>query len=63
MDGNREVIPLEPPAGSKPGDRVYVEGYSHEEHGGIFVGKFYFLNYVITMLLSMLNMWKVKFVF
>lgn len=34
MDGQRVVIPLDPPANSNPGDRVFVEGYSHEEHGG-----------------------------
>lgn len=34
MDGNRVVIPLEAPEGSKPGDRVFIEGYSHEQHGG-----------------------------
>ena len=37
MDGQRVVVPLDPPAESKPGDRVYVEGYSHEEHGGNFI--------------------------
>ena len=36
MDGQRVVIPLDPPANSKPGDRVFVEGFSHEQHGGIF---------------------------
>lgn len=33
MDGNRVVVPLDPPAESKPGDRVFVEGFSHEELG------------------------------
>ncbi|XP_028414183.1 tyrosine--tRNA ligase, cytoplasmic-like [Dendronephthya gigantea] len=32
-DGKREVVPLDPPNGSKPGDRVTVEGYEHERHG------------------------------
>lgn len=34
MDGNRVVIPLDPPADSKPGDRIFIEGFSHAEHGG-----------------------------
>ena len=34
LNGDREVIPLSPPSESQPGDRVYVEGYSHAEHGG-----------------------------
>jgi len=34
MDGQRVVVPLDPPSESKPGDRVYVEGFSHEERGG-----------------------------
>jgi len=33
MQGNRDVTPLEPPVGSQPGDRIYIEGYSHEQHG------------------------------
>jgi len=33
MDGQRVVVPLDPPSDSKPGDRVYVEGFSHEQHG------------------------------
>eukprot|EP00795_Rhopilema_esculentum_P017521 gene17521-9144_t len=33
MTGKRIVKPLEPPASSKPGDRVEVEGYQHEMHG------------------------------
>lgn len=33
-DGKRQVIPLIPPEGSKPGDRVVVKGYEHETHGG-----------------------------
>jgi len=33
MDGVREVIPLDPPAESTPGSRVFVEGYSHSELG------------------------------
>jgi hypothetical protein len=34
LDGKREIVPLDPPADSKPGDRVTVEGYEHEKHGG-----------------------------
>lgn len=34
MDGEKVVIPLDPPANSKPGDRVFVEGFSHEDLGG-----------------------------
>ena len=34
LNGDREVIPLNPPSESQPGDRVYVEGYSHSELGG-----------------------------
>jgi len=33
MEGNREIIPLDPPPESQPGTRVYVEGYSHSELG------------------------------
>jgi len=33
MEGVREVIPLDPPAESQPGARVYVEGFHHSEHG------------------------------
>lgn len=33
MDGQRVVVPLDPPTDSKPGDRVFVEGYSHEQLG------------------------------
>ena len=33
MDGVREVIPLDPPEGSAPGSRVFVEGFHHTEHG------------------------------
>jgi len=33
IDGVREVIPLDPPVGSEPGKRVFVEGYEHGEHG------------------------------
>lgn len=33
MDGEKVVIPLDPPANSKPGDRVFVEGFSHEDLG------------------------------
>ena len=29
------VEPLEPPADSKPGDRVFVDGYQHETAGGM----------------------------
>ncbi|EDO32430.1 predicted protein [Nematostella vectensis] len=32
-DGKRTVVPLDPPAGSKPGDRVVVEGYGHDVIG------------------------------
>ena len=42
MDGQRVVIPLDPPANSKPGDRVFVEGFTHEQHGGIFLSFFFF---------------------
>ena len=44
-DGKRQVIPLIPPEGSKPGDRVVVKGYEHETHGGntIFISRFSFL--------------------
>ena len=34
MEGNREVIPLDPPSESKPGDRIYIEGFNHCDHGG-----------------------------
>ena len=27
--------PLDPPADSKPGDRVFVDGYQHETAGGM----------------------------
>jgi len=33
MDGNRVVIPLDPPPQSKPGDRIFIEGFAHSEHG------------------------------
>lgn len=33
-DGKRQVIPLNPPAECKPGDRVVVKGYEHETAGG-----------------------------
>jgi len=33
IDGTRVVCPLDPPPESQPGDRVIIEGYSHEEHG------------------------------
>jgi len=33
MEGVREVIPLDPPAESAPGSRVFVEGFHHSEHG------------------------------
>jgi len=33
IDGTRNVVPLDPPVESQPGDRVIIEGYSHEEHG------------------------------
>jgi len=33
MDGVREVIPLDPPTGSAPGARVFVEGFHQSEHG------------------------------
>merc|ERR1712150_253020 len=33
MSGTREVIPLLPPPGCQPGDRVTVQGFSHAEHG------------------------------
>jgi len=33
MEGVREVIPLDPPAESVPGSRVFVEGFHHSEHG------------------------------
>ena len=33
LDGKDEIVPLDPPAGSKPGDRVTVEGYEHEKLG------------------------------
>jgi len=33
MDGNRVVQPLIAPEGSKPGDRVCVDGYAHTQHG------------------------------
>ena len=29
-----KVEPLDPPADSKPGDRVYVDGYQHDVAGG-----------------------------
>ena len=45
MDGQRVVIPLDPPANSKPGDRVFVEGFTHEQHGGIFLSFFFFLSF------------------
>lgn len=32
-DGKRQVIPLNPPAECKPGDRVVVKGYEHETAG------------------------------
>lgn len=32
-DGRRQVIPLNPPAECKPGDRVVVKGYEHETAG------------------------------
>ena len=38
-DGSREVVPLDPPSGSKIGDRVTVEGYEHENLGGIRYGR------------------------
>jgi len=33
MEGDREVIPLDPPPESQPGKRIYIEGYSHSELG------------------------------
>lgn len=33
ISGIREVIPLDPPSGCQPGDRVFVKGFSHTEHG------------------------------
>lgn len=33
MDGTREVTPLCPPSESQPGDVIYIDGYSHAEHG------------------------------
>ena len=33
-DGVRQVVPLEPPVESKPGERVTVEGYGHDKMGG-----------------------------
>jgi len=33
MDGNREVTPLDPPSGSQPGTRVFIEGFTHCELG------------------------------
>ena len=35
FDGKREIVPLDPPADSKPGDRVTVEGYEHDKLGGL----------------------------
>ena len=32
---DEKVEPLDPPASSKVGDRVYVEGYQHEISGGM----------------------------
>lgn len=32
-DGVRQVVPLEPPVESKPGERVTVEGYGHDKMG------------------------------
>ena len=31
---DEKVEPLEPPVDSKPGDRVYVDGYQHDLAGG-----------------------------
>lgn len=33
MNGKRQVIPLNPPADSQPGDRIFIEGFSHADHG------------------------------
>lgn len=33
IDGVREVVPLDPPPGSGPGSRVFVEGYHHSDLG------------------------------
>ena len=59
-DGKREVVPLDPPSGSKIGDRVTVEGYEHDKLGGteygcdlVNAGKYFIGYYMCTIIIIM----------